>query len=256
MERYVCFTSKQSKVFLGRQEGSLFCVSLLATILRDPGLFTCKSRADIAFIIDSPSKTKAGFEKEKQFIKTVVRAFDISDSGVHVNIVPLQAKDLERIQYVETRNGSEFTDVVNGLQFLAKSNRIDKALAVAYNGLISPRRGERFGAPQVLVLLTDGLHDDNGSLQTSLAQAVSPFHEAGIKIVVVGVRSHEKRKDLEKLVAAKEDLFVAENLDALVSDRFTNLVAAAACQPGTVWSFVDIDKAEIINRHRHCHNAN
>lgn len=218
--------------YLYVKEITSFSISFLAIELRDPGLFTCKSRADITFVVDSPSRTKAGFEKEKQFIKAVTRAFDVSDIGVRLSIVPLRVSTSKQIQYIETRNGTDFFDTVNNLRFLDKSKKIDEALSVAYNGLISPSHGKRFDAPQTLILLTDGIHDEDDTKKASLSHAISPFHEAGIKIVVAGVTSNAKRADLEKLTKAKESTFVAENMDALVSDRFTNLVAAAACQSG------------------------
>ena len=225
LRRYSCLYVK---------EITLFSVCFIATVLKDPGLFTCKSRADISFVIDSPSRTEAGFEKEKQFIKAVARAFDVFDTGVHLSIVPLRVGTSGHVRYIHTNNGTDFFKAVNNLRFLGKSKKIDEALSVAYNGLISPSRGRRFDAPQTLILLTDGINNEDGTKKASLSHAVSPFHETGIKVVVAAVASNAKRTDLEKLVKAKEDIFVAENLDGLVSDEFTNLVAAAACQPGNM----------------------
>ena len=153
----------------------------------------------------------------------------MSDNGVHASLVPLS--DSKTIQYIETQNGSDFFNEVNKLKF-GKSDMIDKALTVAYTGLIRPDHGERLGAPQVLVLLTDGVHKKDGSKAASIAHAIAPFHEAGIKVVVAGVATYSNRKKLEKLVDSANNLFIAQNLDSLSSNEFTNIVAAAACQPG------------------------
>ena len=206
--------------------------SFLATPVLVTDIFTCKARADIAFVIDSASKTKKGFENEKQFIKSVARAFDVSDSGVHLNLVPVTSDSSKPVKYIETKNASDFFKFVDGLKFLGGSERIDEALKAAYNGLFRPSHEERLNVPQVLVLLTDGVHEENGNKDASLSHAVLPFLEASIKIIVVGVNARSGRKDLETLVKNSNDLFMVDSLDTLVSNRFINSVAAAACQPG------------------------
>lgn len=197
-------------------------------------LYACKSRADIAFLIDSSSTNEASFEKEKQFIKNVVRTFEISDTGVHISLVSLNSNVSKPVQFIETQTASDFLRLIDDLKFFGKSKRIDEALRVAYNGLVSPNHDVKADTPQVLVILTDGIHVEHGSKQESLSHAVLPFHEAGIKIVVAGVLSTSKVKDFDNIVKSPNDLILVDDLDSLVTNRVTNQVAAAACQPGKV----------------------
>ncbi len=204
------------------------CISAIGELVQD---VRCKARADVGFIVDSSGSLKSEYGKEKQFVKLLAQKFGLSAKGSHAGVVLFSDTADVRVKLAEKNTGAEFNDAVDQLPLLGKTTRIDKALQVAYNDLFQPENGLRLDVPQVLFVLTDGAQT-NAIDAVSPAQAIVPFHESDIKVVVIGVGSGVKREELKSMVKSEKDLYVAKNFDELISSQFVDNITASSCQEG------------------------
>ena len=196
--------------------------------LREP---VCRSRVDVGFIVDSSGSVASDYPKEKEFVKTIGNSLDIAEDGSHAGIVVFSSNSEVAMKFSESNNGSAFATAVDKLPLLRGRTRIDKALKLAFDRLFREEDGMRLDVPKVLVLLTDGAQTvEDGAIAPS--KAVEPFHEANIKVLVIGIGSGVKKDELRSVVKSDNDLYLAEDFDKLTSTDFTNSVSGAACVKG------------------------
>ncbi len=194
----------------------------------------CRGRADVGFIVDSSGSLRSEYGKEKSFVKSVAKKFDISATGSHVGVVLFSDNAEVRVKFSEKNDAALFNETVDQLPLFGRTTRIDKALQVAHSTLFRPENGMRIDVPQVLIVLTDGAQT-NAIDAVPPSQAIAPFHESGVKVVVVGVGSGVKRDELNSMVRSEDDLYLAKNFDQLISGDFIDNITAASCQAGMLY---------------------
>ena len=136
---------------------------------------------------------------------------------------------LLKIKFSDFDNVEDFKRAVNALPLLNSVTYIDKALRVAYNRLFKKANGMRTNVPRVLILLTDG-KQTHGRGVVPLPKAVKPFHDAGIKVIVVGIGPSVNRRQLRSMVKSGKDLYLAKNFDQLKSESFVKKITGATCR--------------------------
>ena len=210
---------------------SFFCLVYSAAPPSVPDV--CKSMVDIAFIVDSSAASIGkDYGKEKEFIKAIGSSLDIVEGGSHAGIVLFSSDSEVAMKFSESNNASEFSRAVDKLPMLGgRTRRMDKALKMAFDRLFTPEYGMRVDVPQVLVLLTDGGQTQEAGA-VALSQAVAPFHEANVKVLVVGIGSDVKRDELRSIVKSDKDLYMAGDFERLISKDFSKSVSKAVCVEG------------------------
>ena len=170
------------------------------------------------------------FEEEKMFIKKVAERFYIGGKESHVGIVTFSNKANVVLKFSEKNNASELAKAIDSLSLLGGTSRLDIALKLAFDGLFRDH-GMRLDVPQVLILLTDGAQTrDINALPIS--QAIAPFHESNVKVLVVGIGERAKKTVLAGLVKSDSDLYMAKTVDDLISDKVLAGMRASSCLPG------------------------
>ena len=201
----------------------------------------CKSKLDVAFIVDSSAASVAkDYGKEKEFVKAIASTLDIDEGGSHAGIVLFNGDSEVAMKFSESNNASEFSRAVDKLRLLGgKRRRMDKALKLAFDKLFTPEYGMRMDAAQVLVLLTDGGQTQEAGA-VALSQAIVPFHEANVKVLVVGIGPDIKKDELRSIVKSDEDLYIAGDFGKLKSDDFSKSVSKAVCIEGKFSTQLDL----------------
>ena len=213
-----------------------FMLSYLYTA--DPPMLQeiCRSRVDIAFIIDASSASQSNndYGRKKDFVKTIASTLDIAEGGSHAGIVLFSRDGEVAMKFSDSNNQSEFLMAVDKLPLLGGTRRrIDKALKLAFDTLLKPESGMREDVPQVVLLITNGGQtQEGGTGAVTLSQAVVPFHESNIKVLVVGIGPGIKQDELQSIVKSKQDLYIAGNFDMLASNEFSRRVSKAVCIRG------------------------
>ena len=92
---------------------------------------------------------------------------------------------------------------------------IDRGLDVAFNQMFKEANGMRANVPKAVILITDGEHSC-GNVPLPV-DAGKKFHDAGIKVIVIGV-GDVSTTELLSVVKTKSDLYLAKDFDQLISD--------------------------------------
>ncbi len=185
--------------------------------------------ADVGFIVDSSGSLKNDYQKEKDFVKSVASSLDISPTGSHVSVVTFSNIAKLNVKFSDHTNYKDFASAVDGLKLLKSTTRIDRALAVAYDNMFNEQNGMRVKVPKVLILLTDGEQTkDAGAINP--AKAVARFHDAGIKVIVIGIGKNVVFDELKRMVKSRDNLFRAADFEQLKSDQFVKSIIGTTCR--------------------------
>lgn len=188
----------------------------------------CNGLVDVGFIVDSSGSLRNEYFKEKDFVKSLSRALQIGPAKSQVGVVLFSHNAELKIKLSDHTDIDSFDKAVDDLPLLGSTTRIDLALKVAYDQMFAESNGARRNVPKVLVLLTDG-EQTQASDAVSPVLAAAPFHEADIKVIVIGVGSGVKPAQLEGVAKSRKDLYLAENFDALISDGFVKNITKSSC---------------------------
>ena len=193
----------------------------------------CRGLADVGFVVDSSGSLRNDYGKEKTFVKSLADKLGISSTGSHAGIVLFSDRAEVKMKFSEKNDAVEFKRTVDELPLFGKTTRIDKALQLAHGTLFRPENGLRTDVPQLLIVLTDGAQT-NAADAVAPSEAILPFHESGIKVVVIGVGSGVKKDELSSMVKSKDDLYLAKDFSQLISSQFIDNITAASCQSGRI----------------------
>ena len=188
----------------------------------------CRAIADVGFIVDSSGSLASQYSKEKDFVKLVADSLHISDKGSRVAVVLFSFYSELSIKFTDYSKVDDFKRAVDALPLMRSTTRIDRALATAYNEMFNEKNGMRVTVPKVLVLLTDG-EQTKGADAIPPAQVVQKFHDAGIKVLVIGIGKGVNPGELGALVKSRENLYLAKDFDQLRSGQFVDDIIGSTC---------------------------
>ena len=177
--------------------------------------------------MDSSGSIRNSYSKEKDFVKTVAGKIGISLSGSRAGLVLFGTYAELSIKLNQFDNTADFQSAVDQLRLMGSSTRIDRALTVADEQLFSVSNGMRLNVPKVLILLTDGKQD---SAATAPSIAIKPFHDAGIKVIVIGIGPGVLESELRKFVLSSDDLYLPKDFEELNSAKFIQDIAVKSCE--------------------------
>ena len=184
----------------------------------------CENPVDVAFIMDaSGSIGDANFQVEKDFVKEVVYAFGVSESGSHAGVITYSDDADLNIRFDEYKRLESFNGAVDNLPYSKGRTRIDKALQLASSQLFSVGAGMRADVPKIAIVLTDGKQTQAADA-VALDKAVAPLHALGVQVFAIGIGSEVDSNELRLLVQREEDVRTTtfEDLQGIVKDISTS----------------------------------
>ena len=153
--------------------------------------------------------SKDDFEKLKNFTKSVVDKFGISELGPHLAVVEYGKEPTVKIylgDHTDPKSLKEAIDTIEPSGSVGVAT--DKALEVAVKDVFSSENGGRPSVPNVVILLTD----DRSTGDKSPEETTEDLEKAGVRVVVVGIGSNTNEDELKELVTKSGDLVKVENV--------------------------------------------
>lgn len=184
----------------------------------------CSYFLDIIFVLDSSrSMDVRQYVKQKEFVKKLAKLFNVGRGSRAAAIIysddPILSIDFDLFSSQEG-----FLDGVDKLPYIMQRTRIDKALKMASDVL----KDTRPGFPKAVIIMTDGRQTRDPGY-TPLDVAAAPLHQAGARVLVVGIGPAISVDELGKMVKDdKTDIFTVKSFDGLVNA--TSAVAIKSCQ--------------------------
>ena len=104
---------------------------------------------------------------------------------------------------------------------------MDKAIVKASRELMTRRGGRREDIPGVMVIMTDGRQTPDLDV-TPLEEAATSLEKLGVTTLVLGIGELADEKELRKLTARDDDVFLAPSLQSLSS--FVRPLSISICK--------------------------
>lgn len=186
---------------------------------------------DLAFVVEGSRKiSPKQFEQFKNFIKSTVGRFDISESTSHVAVVEYSDKPTLAIALNEYTNNERLKDAVDRLR-PSRGNRVvtDRALRFVASDVFTSTDGSRPGVPKVVVVLTGS--ESTGS--EPLREAAMPLLDAGARVIVIQSGT-TKIPGIRNITSTREVVTVSgdDRLDVLgenIAKKIVSKVEKGSC---------------------------
>lgn len=203
---------------------------------------------DVAFLIDtSAGVSDLSFQREKNFLKTLVRSLTISFNLGRVGVISYGNESNLTVNFSDQQTLDSLIERVDSIPFLGGEAHIDKALQMASEKLFSPPAPAHAAVPRSVIIVTDCENNpSNGPIR--LDDSVDPLRKDGVKILVVavGCESDDDIKGLETLVEGADDIFAADSFESLAAAA-SRVRAAASDFAGII---AGVSSASIVRKHR------
>lgn len=175
---------------------------------------------DVLFLIDtSEGVSDLDFQREKNFIKTVVRSFKISSDHSRVGLMSYSNETEITVNFSDEQSHDSLLERVESLPFLGGQRQFNNALETAAAQFFSPSGSSRSVVQKAAVIITNC--DQVSTKGTDHLEESSLLQENDVKVLIiaVGCDGADQENNLQKLVQDAEQIFTP--------DSFENLAAAA-----------------------------
>lgn len=167
--------------------------------------------ADVVFLMDSSTSVgRDGFDKEKDFVKSLAKYFNVSPGKSRAAVVAYSNFARTILKFTDYQSETDFNNKLDTEPWFGGSRRIDRALEAA-STLLSQARPN---VPKLVVLVTAGQQTTSASAKP-LGEAARPLKDMGAKTVVITVGRKADYKTLLPVVNSISDLFGVKLFDDL-----------------------------------------
>lgn len=189
----------------------------------------CENLVDIGFIVDSSGSLRREYGKEKDFVKSLARSFNISANGSRAGAITFSWHAEHSIKLNDHRELGGFLTAVDNLPMFGHTTRIDKALSMAKSDMFTRENGGRAGVPKLIILLTDGSQTKDADA-TDPGRIAEELRKMGIKLIVIGIGKNVNGKELLHMAGDVSNVYQASNFDELSSSGFVGRVSRSSCK--------------------------
>lgn len=162
------------------------------------------------------------YVKQKDFVKRLAKIFNVG-KGSRAAAIIYSDDPILSIDFDLYNNQKDFLEGIENLPYIMQRTRIDKALTMASQVLLDSRPG----FPKAVIIMTDGRQTRDPDY-VSLDKAAAPLHQAGARVLVVGIGPQISVPGLELMVKDRSDVFTVRSFDALVNAA--SVIAISSCQ--------------------------
>ena len=199
----------------------------MVTVLPPP----CQKPADVGFILDSSGSLTNHYDTEKEFVKALASAYNISSSQSRVGVITFSTNAEHSIKMNDHYTMPSFETAVDNIPFYGGLTRIDLALRLAQQKMFTVENGARPELPNIIILLTDGSQTVAQGSEDP-ATIADELRVAGITIVVVGIGSLVDPSELLRIGSSQDYVYNAASFNDLVSTQFVHSVTNKTCDIG------------------------
>ena len=150
----------------------------------------------------STSVGRDGFNKEKEFVKSLAKYFNVSPGNSRATVVAYSNFARTVLKFTDYQSETDFNDKLDTEPWYRGSRRIDRALEAA-STLLSQARPN---VPKIVVLVTAGQQTTSAGAKP-LGVAARPLKNMGAKTVVVTVGREADFKNFLSVVNSVNDWF-------------------------------------------------
>lgn len=162
------------------------------------------------------------YDRQKDFVKRLAKIFNVGQ-GSRAAVIIYSDDPILSIDFEKYNTQKEFLDGVDALPYIMLRTRIDKALKMASQVLLDSRPG----FPKIVIMMTDGRQTRDPDY-VPLDQAAEPLHNAGARVLVIGIGPQISAAELMLMAKNPSDVFTVKSFNSLV--HAASDVAGKSCQ--------------------------
>ena len=192
-------------------------------------LSACAAQADVCFVVDSsgsirdnnPAGATPGGPTDNwtlllEFVSEIIGAFAISERDTHIGVVLFSTDVMLRIKLTDFYDKAQLQSQVKQLDYIGGFTNTADALRVTREQCFSASNGNRQPAPDLAIIITDGVPTLNTASTEPEANALK---NAGVEVIAVGITNSVDTNTLRLLSSSpqreNENYFAAPNFNQL-----------------------------------------
>ncbi|WP_129671862.1 VWA domain-containing protein [Candidatus Chloroploca sp. Khr17] len=183
----------------------------------------CTEPLDLMLVLDgSGSISSTNFRQMRDFVRNLVNSYTVSPDDARVGIAQFGTQGRGRYELRLADDPSVVLARVNAMTQLDGYTDIQEGLQLGREELAANGRA---GVPQVMILLTDGAHNQGGD-PVEEAQLV---RDAGMHLFAIAVGSGPNLPQLNALTADPDRVFSVSNFASL--STILSQIVGVSCEP-------------------------
>jgi hypothetical protein len=163
----------------------------------------------------------------KAFARSVANSFIVSPAGAHIGVVQFSTQGRGRFDIGLSGNQLSVTSAINGMFQLHGGTDIQEGVELAQAQLLINGRSN---VPRVIILLTDGRHNQPGNVEQEAASARS----AGTELFAIGVGPAYDERQLAAIASDPDRTHVFSTADFIGLADILRKLIESACAAGGV----------------------
>lgn len=159
-------------------------------------VLACKTQVDLGFLIDGSGSVemygKGNFQKCKEFVKSLARAFVISPTDTRVGVILFSSRSELQFDFTQYKTEQEIEEAIGNIKYPGYTTKTGAGLTMAADKLFN---NVRPGVPRVLIVLTDGASNDD------VVTPSEALKSRGVIIFTVGLGKNFKMDQLNVMAS-------------------------------------------------------
>ena len=152
-------------------------------------------RADLVFVLDASTSIELGnFILMKEFVASVVEAFDVGQDAVRVGIVTYSSDSKIEFDLEAYTDKAELLDAIRNTEYLMGKTNSAAALRTMSQVFTEQGRGGQ-GVPEIGIFMTDGKSQD----AAGTARAADEVHAQKLTVFSIGMTDNINKEEVERI---------------------------------------------------------
>ena len=171
---------------------------------------------DVALAIDTSNALSVeDFQGIKTFAKQLMNAGANSENNVHFGVLQFSEDAQTMLNFREYKSEHDVWAVLDGLEQTGNAaRRVDEALRLALEEVLSLEGGVRQGHPRYLIVFISG---NPSSTDEELSKAAEAIKAYNVTVIVINIGARVDSETLLRIASGREFLFGVENAAELRS---------------------------------------
>ncbi|XP_073236997.1 collagen alpha-3(VI) chain-like [Porites lutea] len=191
--------------------------SVATSICEEAAPQSCDVSLDVAILVESSANVPPNeFQNMKDFIKDIVKYLLAFEGEQQVSIILYGSQATTRVAFGQYHSEFDFKKIIDSLPLQKGLARLDNALQFVFSQVFTAKGGVRPGVQKVCIVLTNEQRPGK-KYSDDVKTAVEPLHQAGVRVIAIGVTSLADWRQLRVLTRDPKDVIRSRSCDSLVA---------------------------------------
>ncbi|XP_060073208.1 collagen alpha-1(XII) chain-like [Ylistrum balloti] len=191
----------------------------------------CDEAADVVFVLDTSSSIwNPDFQKQLEFVDSVVSQFNIGPDGTHVGVMTFARSYYVKFYLNRYENVDDIRAAIKKIRHRRGSmTNTGPAIKFMSSRMFKRGYGARENMPHIAIVITDGKSQKSAETLKAAIEA----QKKHIEIYAIGVGPNVKESELRGIASDPDDryFFSVDNYDALLAQK--DVFKQRACKGAT-----------------------